>query len=136
MHRQISEQTGAQVSYCDAHSPWQRGFNENMNGLLRDYWLKSTDLRQVTPMNSYESPTRSTTGPARHSTGHGPRTCSPTRPWRRAPNSPILRKIAVGSRSTSASSSSTFADAGTRSYSWNLRLRSRQYKDHNRVAFV
>lgn len=49
MHRQISEQTGMRVFFCDAHSPWQRGSNENMNGLLRDYWPKGTDLRQVTP---------------------------------------------------------------------------------------
>jgi IS30 family transposase len=47
MHQQISEQTGTRVFFCDAHSPWQRGSNENMNGLLRDYFPKGTDLRQV-----------------------------------------------------------------------------------------
>ena len=49
MHQQISEQTGTRVFFCDAHSPWQRGSNENMNGLLRDYFAKSTDLAAVTP---------------------------------------------------------------------------------------
>jgi len=49
MHQQISEQTGTRVFFCDAHSPWQRGSNENMNGLLRDYFPKGTDLRQVAP---------------------------------------------------------------------------------------
>jgi len=49
MHRQISEQTGTRVFFCDAHSPWQRGSNENMNGLLRDYFPKGTDLGQVAP---------------------------------------------------------------------------------------
>lgn len=49
MHQQISEQTGTRVFFCDAHSPWQRGSNENMNGLLRDYFPKGTDLRGVTP---------------------------------------------------------------------------------------
>src|SRR3954454_18938245 len=44
MHQQISASTGAVVFFCDAHSPWQRGSNENMNGLLRDYFPKGTDL--------------------------------------------------------------------------------------------
>lgn len=44
MHRQITASTGADVFFCDAHSPWQRGSNENMNGLLRDYFPKATDL--------------------------------------------------------------------------------------------
>jgi transposase, IS30 family len=44
MHQQITASTGAGVFFCDAHSPWQRGSNENMNGLLRDYFPKRTDL--------------------------------------------------------------------------------------------
>jgi IS30 family transposase len=43
-HLQITAQTGTGVFFCDAHSPWQRGSNENMNGLLRDYFPKGTDL--------------------------------------------------------------------------------------------
>ena len=49
MHQRITDQTGTRVFFCDAHSPWQRGSNENMNGLLRDYFPKATDLRHVTP---------------------------------------------------------------------------------------
>jgi transposase, IS30 family len=48
MHQQITTATGAAVFFCDAHSPWQRGSNENMNGLLRDYFPKGTDLSLYT----------------------------------------------------------------------------------------
>ena len=49
LHQKITKQTGAKVFFCDAHSPWQRGSNENMNGLLRDYFPKGIDLRDISP---------------------------------------------------------------------------------------
>src|SRR3954454_19656766 len=44
LHQQITAATGTRVFFCDAHAPWQRGSNENANGLLRDYFPKRTDL--------------------------------------------------------------------------------------------
>jgi IS30 family transposase len=47
-HPQLRIDTGLPVYFCDPQSPWQRGTNENTNGLLRQYFPRGTDLARHT----------------------------------------------------------------------------------------
>ena len=47
-HAQISFATGLQIYFCDPASPWQRGSNENTNGLLRQYFPKGGSVNEYT----------------------------------------------------------------------------------------
>ncbi len=47
-HEQLVQRLSLQIFFADPHAPWQRGINENTNGLLRQYLLKGTDLSGYT----------------------------------------------------------------------------------------
>lgn len=48
-HLATAEKLGAPVYFCDSRSPWQRGTNENTNGLLRDYFPKGVGVASHQP---------------------------------------------------------------------------------------
>jgi len=66
-HADLTEATGMKV--CDAYSPWQRGSNENSNGLLRQYFQKKTDLSLTSPQRLQQIVDQLTNGHDRPSHG-------------------------------------------------------------------
>ena len=68
-HARFTIDTAVTVYFCDPRSPWQRGTNENTNGLLRQYFPKGRSVCRHARRTSTRSPRSSTAGHARHSAG-------------------------------------------------------------------
>ena len=71
-HARLKIEAGVRVYFCDPHSPWQRGTNENTNGLLRQYFPKGTDLSMHSANEIAAVPPPSTRGPERRLIGRHP----------------------------------------------------------------
>ena len=69
VHAQFSGDSDGAIYFCDPHCPWQRGSNENTNGLLRQYFPKGTDLSVHSADDVANVAVLSTAGPAKRSTG-------------------------------------------------------------------
>jgi hypothetical protein len=67
LHREFTKETAIPVYFCLPHSPWERGSNENMNGVLRQYFPKSANLAVDAPWVWRRSLRRSMNALARHS---------------------------------------------------------------------
>src|SRR5215467_848894 len=72
-HQRITAATGIAVYFADPYAPWQRGSNENINGLLREYLPKGTDLNAWTPSQIHAIAAKLNDRPRKRLGNHTPR---------------------------------------------------------------
>ena len=114
LHVQIAAELSMPVFFCDPHSPWQRGTNENMNGLLRDYFPKGSDLRGHTAADLAAVAAELNARPARPSAGK-PRRPSSKRSWRGRPRRPEPPRASSSLRRAARMAGCPIHDAAARS---------------------
>jgi IS30 family transposase len=93
-HKQFSMATGMPVYFCDPHSPWQRGSNENTNGLLRQYFPRAPICPSAAPTTSNTSLNNSTADHIIHQVLRGPRESAIADPGPFARVWPLSRRAA------------------------------------------
>src|SRR5213595_636883 len=76
-HQRFTLATQMQVYFCDPYSPWQRGTNENTNGLLRQYFPKGTDLAPYDRRDIQAVADALNNRPVKHSRGEHRQKCLP-----------------------------------------------------------
>ena len=86
-HAQIAVDADVQIYFCDPHAPWQRGSNENTNGLLRQYFPKGTALGGHSTADLAAVADELNSGPARRWAGK-PRPRRSPRSWTAGPPEP------------------------------------------------
>jgi len=99
-HAQLRVDGALEVYFCDPQSPWQRGTNENTNGLLRQYFPKGTDLARHSPEDLAAVAAALNSRPRKRSAGEPPPRSS-TSTWQRQPE-PTQQRLAHDTRGPGA----------------------------------